>query len=142
MRLYCSDIASAPTATAWTVTRAVNAPNLVSPSSVQNTAKAGDQIGHAVFFSEEGLLTPNLLGVFTSAQRAALSRVSLARIICDNTGITVVSNDPFIQGKNKLINCNSIPQLNLQAWREGQQNQNQEEDQEQQQQQQQQQHQC
>uniref|UniRef100_A0A4W5K079 Myeloid-specific peroxidase n=1 Tax=Hucho hucho TaxID=62062 RepID=A0A4W5K079_9TELE len=61
-------------------------------------------------------------GVFTSAQRAALSRVSLARIICDNTGITVVSKDPFSipEGENKPINCNSIPQLNLQAWRERQ----------------------
>ncbi|CAB1330187.1 unnamed protein product [Coregonus sp. 'balchen'] len=34
-------------------------------------------------------------GVFTSAQRNALRNASLALIICDNTGITAVSRDPF-----------------------------------------------
>ncbi|XP_038821444.1 eosinophil peroxidase-like [Salvelinus namaycush] len=85
-------------------------------------------------------------GVFTSAQRASLSRASLGRIICDNTGILTVPRDPFRipdNGNNRLITCNTVPQLSLQAWRERptkakQQNQdhNQQEDQNQEQQQQ------
>uniref|UniRef100_A0A3P8YWF0 Myeloid-specific peroxidase n=1 Tax=Esox lucius TaxID=8010 RepID=A0A3P8YWF0_ESOLU len=59
-------------------------------------------------------------GVFTSNQRAALKQASLARIICDNTGIQQVTRDPFrIPGNaNGLVNCNSIQRINLQAWRE------------------------
>ncbi|XP_029476477.1 eosinophil peroxidase-like [Oncorhynchus nerka] len=85
-------------------------------------------------------------GVFTSAQRASLSRASLGRIICDNTGILTVPRDPFRipdNGNNRLIKCSTIQQLNLQSWRERpteakQQNQdhNQQEDQNQEQQQQ------
>ncbi|KAK6305404.1 hypothetical protein J4Q44_G00241840 [Coregonus suidteri] len=87
-------------------------------------------------------------GVFTSAQRDSLSRASLARIICDNTGISTVPLDAFSipnNGNNRLTNCNRIPQLNLQAWRERpttakqqnhDQDKNQQEDQNQEQQQQ------
>ncbi|XP_024253401.1 myeloperoxidase [Oncorhynchus tshawytscha] len=85
-------------------------------------------------------------GVFTSAQRVSLSRASLGRIICDNTGILTVPRDPFRipdNGNNRLIKCSTIQQLNLQSWRERpteakQQNQdhNQQEDQNQEQQQQ------
>uniref|UniRef100_A0A8C7L662 Myeloid-specific peroxidase n=1 Tax=Oncorhynchus kisutch TaxID=8019 RepID=A0A8C7L662_ONCKI len=59
-------------------------------------------------------------GVFTSAQRKALKNVSLAQIICDNTGITAVSRDPFLipEGGNTPIKCNNIQQLNLSAWKE------------------------
>uniref|UniRef100_A0A4W5P8N2 Myeloid-specific peroxidase n=1 Tax=Hucho hucho TaxID=62062 RepID=A0A4W5P8N2_9TELE len=59
-------------------------------------------------------------GVFTSAQRNALRNVSLAQIICDNTGITSVSRDPFRipEGGNTPIKCNKIQQLNLIAWKE------------------------
>lgn len=75
--------------------------------------------------SSSCLLIPRLWyenpGVFTSAQRASLSRASLGRIICDNTGILTVPRDPFRipdNGNNRLIACNTIQQLNLQAWRE------------------------
>ncbi|XP_056146485.1 eosinophil peroxidase isoform X2 [Lampris incognitus] len=59
-------------------------------------------------------------GVFTSAQRAALRSASLSRIICDNTGITNVPQDPFsvLSGRNRLTHCSSIPRVNLAAWRE------------------------
>ncbi|XP_029565023.1 eosinophil peroxidase [Salmo trutta] len=77
-------------------------------------------------------------GVFTSAQRAALSCASLARIMCDNTGILQVTSNPFKipnRGTNRIINCNRIPQFNLQAWivrptKTKQQDQNQEQEQE------------
>lgn len=59
-------------------------------------------------------------GVFTSAQRKVLKNVSLAQIICDNTGITAMSRDPFRipEGGNTPIKCNNIQQLNLSAWKE------------------------
>ncbi|KAL0965594.1 hypothetical protein UPYG_G00283330 [Umbra pygmaea] len=60
-------------------------------------------------------------GVFTPSQRSALLNASLSRIICDNTGITQVTRDPFRvpdRQANRLVNCNSFPSLNLQAWRE------------------------
>uniref|UniRef100_A0AAZ3RCG4 Myeloid-specific peroxidase n=1 Tax=Oncorhynchus tshawytscha TaxID=74940 RepID=A0AAZ3RCG4_ONCTS len=77
-------------------------------------------------------------GVFTSAQRAALSCASLARIMCDNTGILKVTSNPFKipnRKTNGIINCNRIPQLNLKAWivrptNTKQQDQNQEPEQE------------
>lgn len=70
------------------------------------------------------LLIPRLWyenpGVFTSAQRKVLKNVSLAQIICDNTGITAMSRDPFRipEGGNTPIKCNNIQQLNLSAWKE------------------------
>uniref|UniRef100_H3C6K0 Myeloid-specific peroxidase n=1 Tax=Tetraodon nigroviridis TaxID=99883 RepID=H3C6K0_TETNG len=59
-------------------------------------------------------------GVFSSSQRSALSRASLSRIICDNTGITSVPQKAFdlISSRNRLVRCSAIPQLNLAAWRE------------------------
>ncbi|XP_034565821.1 eosinophil peroxidase isoform X2 [Notolabrus celidotus] len=59
-------------------------------------------------------------GVFTARQRLALSRASVSRIICDNTGITSITADPFNvpSRRNPLLNCSNIPRLNLSAWRE------------------------
>uniref|UniRef100_A0AAQ4QKH5 Myeloid-specific peroxidase n=1 Tax=Gasterosteus aculeatus aculeatus TaxID=481459 RepID=A0AAQ4QKH5_GASAC len=59
-------------------------------------------------------------GVFTTAQRAALARVSFSKVICDNTGITSVPTDPFrvTSDSNRLVPCSSLPSLNLAAWRE------------------------
>ncbi|KAJ8260751.1 hypothetical protein COCON_G00164740 [Conger conger] len=57
-------------------------------------------------------------GVFTSRQRASLASVSLARIICDNTGITDVPRDPFLyrsRGRG-YANCNTIPAFDLTPW--------------------------
>nr|8OGI_B Chain B, Eosinophil peroxidase heavy chain [Homo sapiens] len=58
-------------------------------------------------------------GVFTKRQRKALSRISLSRIICDNTGITTVSRDIFRANiyPRGFVNCSRIPRLNLSAWR-------------------------
>ncbi|KAM7392966.1 hypothetical protein PAMA_007876 [Pampus argenteus] len=59
-------------------------------------------------------------GVFTSRQRAALSRVRLANIICDNTGINTVPNDVFnvISRQNRLVRCSTLQSLDLTPWRE------------------------
>ncbi|XP_036384587.1 eosinophil peroxidase-like [Megalops cyprinoides] len=57
-------------------------------------------------------------GVFTSRQRASLASVSLARIICDNTGITDVPSDPFLfhpRGAG-YTRCQDIPPFNLTPW--------------------------
>ena len=60
------------------------------------------------------------LGVFTASQRQALSNVTLARIICDNTGISMVPRDPFkfVSARNRLVRCSSIPRMTLWPWRE------------------------
>lgn len=59
-------------------------------------------------------------GVFTTRQRLALSRVSLSRVICDNTGITQVPQDPFeVHSRgNRRVQCSRLPSLDLSAWRE------------------------
>ncbi|XP_068609315.1 eosinophil peroxidase [Brachionichthys hirsutus] len=57
---------------------------------------------------------------FTPQQRNALRSASLARIICDNTGITSVPRDVFelVSRGNPLVRCSSIQRVNLSAWRE------------------------
>ncbi|XP_074474249.1 eosinophil peroxidase-like isoform X2 [Sebastes fasciatus] len=59
-------------------------------------------------------------GVFTAAQRAALSRVTLSKIICDNTGIKSIPTDALsvISNRNRLVNCRTLRSLNLSSWRE------------------------
>ncbi|XP_039636753.1 eosinophil peroxidase [Perca fluviatilis] len=59
-------------------------------------------------------------GVFTPAQRAALSTTSLSKIICDNTGITAVPSDAYsvLSNRNRLVSCANLRRLNLAAWRE------------------------
>ncbi|CAL8277720.1 unnamed protein product [Merluccius merluccius] len=59
-------------------------------------------------------------GTFTANQRSVLRTASLARIICDNTGVTNIQLDPFslVSNANRLVHCSRIPQLNLAAWRE------------------------
>ncbi|CAL8281587.1 eosinophil peroxidase [Gadus morhua] len=58
-------------------------------------------------------------GVFTPGQKTALRDASLARIICDNTGISSIPQDPFslLSATNRLVHCSSIPRMNLSAWR-------------------------
>ncbi|KAG1970807.1 thyroid peroxidase [Pimephales promelas] len=56
-------------------------------------------------------------GVFTTKQKASLDSVSLARIICDNTGISRVPRDPFrFTSSDKFVNCREIPALDLNPW--------------------------
>ncbi|KAM4867311.1 thyroid peroxidase [Thomomys bottae] len=58
--------------------------------------------------------------VFSTAQRRELERHSLARVICDNTGLTRVSVDAFHTGDfpRDFVPCEDIPGLDLEAWRE------------------------
>uniref|UniRef100_A0A7N6A7M0 Sushi domain-containing protein n=1 Tax=Anabas testudineus TaxID=64144 RepID=A0A7N6A7M0_ANATE len=58
--------------------------------------------------------------LFTQQQKTELLKVSLSRIICDNTDIKEVPADPFKFGKypSDYISCNHIPSINLEAWRE------------------------
>ncbi|XP_039531388.1 eosinophil peroxidase-like isoform X3 [Pimephales promelas] len=56
-------------------------------------------------------------GVFTTKQKASLASVSLARIICDNTGIVRVPRDPFrFTSSDNFKNCGDIPALDLNPW--------------------------
>ncbi|XP_030623948.1 eosinophil peroxidase-like [Chanos chanos] len=55
-------------------------------------------------------------GTFTKRQRASLASVSLARIICDNTGITRVPTNPFIFRDSNFTRCNNIPLFDLSPW--------------------------
>ncbi|XP_051540927.1 eosinophil peroxidase-like [Myxocyprinus asiaticus] len=56
-------------------------------------------------------------GVFTTKQKASLAPVSLARIICDNTGIRDVPYDPFrFSSSASFISCDNIPAFDLTPW--------------------------
>ncbi|XP_041075162.1 eosinophil peroxidase [Polyodon spathula] len=61
-------------------------------------------------------------GVFSAAQRSELRRVSLSRIICDNTRIQRLPRDVFIRNQypQDFLSCDSaaIPRLHLSAWKE------------------------
>ncbi|XP_032177867.1 myeloperoxidase isoform X2 [Mustela erminea] len=60
-------------------------------------------------------------GVFSRQQRQALTRVSLPRIICDNTGITTVSkNNIFMSNMfpRDFVNCSTLPRLDLTSWKD------------------------
>ncbi|XP_058988779.1 thyroid peroxidase isoform X2 [Mustela lutreola] len=59
-------------------------------------------------------------GVFTEAQRRALARHSLSRVLCDNTGLPRVPADAFRTGRfpRDFEACENIPGLNLDVWRE------------------------
>ncbi|XP_051540923.1 eosinophil peroxidase-like [Myxocyprinus asiaticus] len=55
--------------------------------------------------------------VFTTKQKASLASVSLARIICDNTGIRNVPSDPFRFSSSASFNsCDNIPAFDLTPW--------------------------
>ncbi|XP_068166580.1 eosinophil peroxidase-like [Antennarius striatus] len=58
-------------------------------------------------------------GIFTEDQRNSLSETSLARILCDNTGITKVPLDPFFhQDPSEFSDCNTIAAFDLSPWQE------------------------
>uniref|UniRef100_A0A8C5C2E2 Myeloid-specific peroxidase n=1 Tax=Gadus morhua TaxID=8049 RepID=A0A8C5C2E2_GADMO len=59
-------------------------------------------------------------GVFSPSQRNVLRTASLARIICDNTGISSVPRDPFslLSGSNRLVRCSDVTSMTLLPWRE------------------------
>ncbi|NXT85229.1 PERE peroxidase, partial [Zapornia atra] len=58
-------------------------------------------------------------GVFTPQQRSALARISLSRIICDNTHISKVPRHIFRANRYPFgfVSCSQIPKLDLRAWR-------------------------
>uniref|UniRef100_A0AAX7VFZ5 Eosinophil peroxidase n=1 Tax=Astatotilapia calliptera TaxID=8154 RepID=A0AAX7VFZ5_ASTCA len=60
-------------------------------------------------------------GVFTEAQKRSLRQTSMARIICDNTGITEVPENPFLfrPRGNGYTQCENIPKFDLNPWKEG-----------------------
>ncbi|XP_012861214.2 myeloperoxidase [Echinops telfairi] len=60
-------------------------------------------------------------GVFSTRQKQALAKISLPRIICDNTGITTVSKNNIFMSNTfprDFVNCSSLPELDLAAWRD------------------------
>ncbi|XP_056273934.1 eosinophil peroxidase-like [Pseudoliparis swirei] len=59
-------------------------------------------------------------GVFTEAQGNSLRETSLARIICDNTGITEVPEKPFLYRPrgSGYTQCEKISAFDLSPWRE------------------------
>ncbi|KAM9810964.1 eosinophil peroxidase-like [Neosynchiropus ocellatus] len=58
-------------------------------------------------------------GVFTEEQRKSLNETSLARIICDNTGITRVPQQPFLIGPvSSYVDCNTLSSFDLSPWKE------------------------
>ncbi|KAI9527666.1 hypothetical protein NQZ68_027756 [Dissostichus eleginoides] len=64
-------------------------------------------------------------GVFTEAQRESLKNTSLARIICDNTGITEVPEKPFQYRPrgSGYTPCANIEAFDLDAWKDDGSNQ-------------------
>uniref|UniRef100_A0A3P8TL61 Thyroid peroxidase n=1 Tax=Amphiprion percula TaxID=161767 RepID=A0A3P8TL61_AMPPE len=59
-------------------------------------------------------------GVFTQQQKTELLKISMSRLICDNTDIKEVPYDCFIYGEypSDYVHCDSVPSVNLEAWRE------------------------
>lgn len=60
-------------------------------------------------------------GVFTRQQQEALAKISLPRIICDNTGITTVSKNNIFMSNTfprDFVSCTTHPALDLTPWRQ------------------------
>ncbi|KAK2496651.1 hypothetical protein MC885_013247 [Smutsia gigantea] len=60
-------------------------------------------------------------GVFSAQQRQALAKISLPRVICDNTGITTVSKDNIFMSNmfpRDFVSCSALPPLDLAPWRD------------------------
>ncbi|XP_056414382.1 eosinophil peroxidase-like isoform X2 [Hyla sarda] len=58
-------------------------------------------------------------GVFTSAQKNAIEKVTFARVICDNTKINEIPRNVFManQYPRDFVSCSRIPALDLTPWR-------------------------
>ncbi|CAK8689140.1 unnamed protein product [Clavelina lepadiformis] len=59
-------------------------------------------------------------GVFTEEQRTALNRMTFARVLCDNSGLTRVQRDVFRLATfpRDFVDCSEIPMLDLSRWTE------------------------
>ncbi|XP_037348360.1 lactoperoxidase [Talpa occidentalis] len=57
-------------------------------------------------------------GVFTEKQRDSLRKMSLSRLVCDNTRITKVPLDPFRANNypQGFVDCSAIDKLDLSPW--------------------------
>ncbi|XP_078679322.1 eosinophil peroxidase-like isoform X2 [Branchiostoma floridae x Branchiostoma belcheri] len=67
--------------------------------------------GDRFWFESDGVLSPE--------QRDEISRVTLARVICDNTGITRLPPDVFRRtAVADMVACEDIPGINLELWEE------------------------
>ncbi|XP_066294820.1 eosinophil peroxidase-like isoform X1 [Branchiostoma lanceolatum] len=59
------------------------------------------------------------VGVFTAAQRTQIGRVTYARVICDNTGVTRLQRDVFARADvTDMTSCEDIPVMLLEVWKE------------------------
>ncbi|XP_075025158.1 eosinophil peroxidase-like isoform X2 [Calonectris borealis] len=58
-------------------------------------------------------------GVFTPQQRSSLAKISLSRIICDNTHISKVPRHIFHANRYPwgFVSCSQLPKLDLRAWK-------------------------
>uniref|UniRef100_H2Z0Z3 EGF-like calcium-binding domain-containing protein n=1 Tax=Ciona savignyi TaxID=51511 RepID=H2Z0Z3_CIOSA len=59
-------------------------------------------------------------GVFTTPQLTALQKLTFARVICDNSGLTQISRDVFALTTYPagFVSCSSIASLDLSHWKE------------------------
>ncbi|XP_019643307.1 PREDICTED: peroxidasin-like [Branchiostoma belcheri] len=58
-------------------------------------------------------------GVFTAAQRAQIGRVTYARVLCDNTGVTRLQPDVFVRTDvTDMVSCDNIPGVLMEVWKE------------------------
>ncbi|KAL0596982.1 Lactoperoxidase [Plecturocebus cupreus] len=57
-------------------------------------------------------------GVFTKKQKDSLRKISFSRLVCDNTRITKVPQDPFRANSypNDFVDCSAIDKLDLLPW--------------------------
>ncbi|NWT56972.1 PERE peroxidase, partial [Erythrocercus mccallii] len=58
-------------------------------------------------------------GVFTPRQRCSLAKISLSRIICDNTHIYIYGRNIFQANRYPcdFVSCSQIPKLDLKPWK-------------------------
>lgn len=57
-------------------------------------------------------------GVFTEKQRESLQKMSISRLVCDNTGIDKVPLNPFQANTypDGFVDCSSVDKLDLSPW--------------------------
>ena len=88
-----------------------------------NSCIAGDQFarlkkGDRYFYDLEGFP-----GSFTSDQLQQIRKASLARILCDNSGVDQIQPLPFFvpSESNPVLSCDNlsaVPRPNLKSWTE------------------------
>ncbi|KAL0832124.1 hypothetical protein ABMA28_001591 [Loxostege sticticalis] len=59
-------------------------------------------------------------GSFSKRQLAELRRATLARLICDNAGVTAIQKDVFQapSDSNPIVSCEAIKKVSLEAWQD------------------------